>query len=341
MCLIYEQNLIKMPEEVYISLIFKELKGETSTEESQQLDRWINDNPENQKIYTELWSAFALSSPDIDPFNPDKEAAWSKIMKKIVRSSKSNSWITQFSRIAAAAVLFFLIGIAAEYMWTEKFQTNFNSQYSTVVVPEGQKSMVFLPDSSSVWLNSGSSLKYKTSFNSKIREVELEGEAFFEVRKDKSKMFKVTAGSVNVEVYGTSFDVKNYKEEKKLEVTVESGNVGVIRDGVRVAELVKGKQVSINEETNTMLLSDANVDVVKAWKNNELIFDGTSFEEVIRYLERWYGVKITIEEKMKKRHNYTFKIKTESLTELLKLLQVITPLQYKIDGKNVTIRYAN
>jgi len=169
----------------------------------------------------------------------------------------------------------------------------------------------------------------------------LEGEAFFEVRKDKSKMFKVTAGSVNVEVYGTAFNVKNYREEKKLEVTVENGNVGIIRDGVRVAELVKGKQVSINEENNTMLLSDANVDVVKAWKNNELIFDGTSFEEVIRYLERWYGVKITIEEKMRKRHNYTFKIKTESLTELLKLLQVITPLQYKIDGKNVTIRYAN
>jgi len=330
-----------MSEEFYKSLIFKELKGETSNEESQQLDQWINDNPENQKIYTELWSAFALSSPDIDPFNPDKEAAWSKIMRKIIRSSERNSRITQFLRIAAAAVVFLVVGIAVEYLWTEKHRTDLADQYSTIIVPEGQKSMVVLPDSSNVWLNSGTSLKYKTSFNSKIREVELEGEAFFEVRKDKSKMFKVTAGSVNVEVYGTAFNVKNYREEKKLEVTVENGNVGIIRDGVRVAELVKGKQVSINEENNTMLLSDANVDVVKAWKNNELIFDGTSFEEVIRYLERWYGVKITIEEKMRKRHNYTFKIKTESLTELLKLLQVITPLQYKIDGKNVTIRYAN
>ena len=330
-----------MTESDYKSLIFKELKGETSIGESQLLDRWINDTPENQKIYTEIWSAFALSSPDIDPFNPDKEVAWSKIMKKIVRSSKTDSLIRQFSGIAAAALLFFLIGIAFEYLWTEKLRTAFSNQYSTIVVPEGQKSMVVLPDSSNVWLNSGSSLKYKTGFNSKIREVELEGEAFFEVRKDKSKMFKVTAGSVNVEVYGTAFNVKNYREEKKLEVTVENGNVGVVRDGVRVAELDKGKQVTINEVSNTMLLSKANVEVVKAWKNNELIFDGTSFEEVIRYLERWYGVKITIEEKMKKRHNYTFKIKTESLTELLKLLQVITPLQYKIDGKNVTIRYAN
>ena len=164
-----------MSEEFYKSLIFKELKGETSNEESQQLDQWINDNPENQKIYTELWSAFALSSPDIDPFNPDKEAAWSKIMRKIIRSSERNSRITQFLRIAAAAVVFLVVGIAVEYLWTEKHRTDLADQYSTIIVPEGQKSMVVLPDSSNVWLNSGTSLKYKTSFNSKIREVELEG----------------------------------------------------------------------------------------------------------------------------------------------------------------------
>jgi ferric-dicitrate binding protein FerR (iron transport regulator) len=88
-------------------------------------------------------------------------------------------------------------------------------------------------------------------------------------------------------------------------------------------------------------LSSPKVDVVTAWKNNELIFDGTPFEEVIRYLERWYGVNITIEEKMKNKHNYTFRVKTESFRELMNLLKEITPLEYKIDGKNVTIRYAN
>jgi len=330
-----------MSEIYYRSLIIRELKGNTSIEESLQLDNWIKDNPRNRITYNKLWSAYALTSPDVDHFIPDKEAAWSRIMQEIAKPAKSINWFIQFSRIAAAAVIFFFIGIAVHYLWTEKIPADFLNQYSTVIVPEGQKSMIVLPDGSNVWLNSGSSLKYKSSFNTKIREVEIEGEAFFEVRKDKSRIFRVNAGPINVDVYGTAFDVKNYKEEKKLEVTVENGNVGVIKDGARVAELTKGKQVIINDESNTVLLTDANVEVVKAWKNNELIFDGTPFEEVIRYLERWYGVKITIEEKMKKRHNYTFKIKTESLTELLKLLQVITPLQYKIDGKNVTIRYAN
>ncbi len=330
-----------MPEIFYRSLIIKEIKGETSIEESQALDQWINENSENQKIYNELWSAYALTAPDINLFYPDKEVAWSNIINKIVLPNENRGWLNQFIRIAAAAVIFFLIGIGVQYFRTEKTPPDFLNQYSTVIVPEGQKSMIVLPDGSSVWLNSGSSLKYKNSFNAKIREVEMEGEAYFEVTKDKSKMFRVNTGTVNVEVYGTSFNIKNYKEEKNLEVTVETGNVGVIKGGEKLADLTSGKQAIINEITYETVLNTAKVDVVTSWKNNELIFDDTPFEEVIRYLERWYGVNITIDQKMKKKHNYTFKIKTESLTELLKLLKVITPLEYKIDGKDVTIRYAN
>jgi ferric-dicitrate binding protein FerR (iron transport regulator) len=330
-----------MGENIYRKLIIRELKGETSPEESNLIDQWINESSENQKSYNELWSAYQLTSPDVDPFIPDNEAAWLRIKEKVSLQGEKGSWVIQFSRIAAAAVLFFLTGLAVQYFRADTISSDFLKQYSTIIVPEGQKSMIVLPDGSNVWLNSGSSLKYKSDFNAQIREVEIDGEAFFEVKKDKSRMFRVNTGSVFVEVYGTAFDVRNYKEEKKLEVTVENGNVGVIRGGSRLADLTKGKQVSLTETDNQVLLSDANVEVVTAWKNNELIFDDSPFEEVIRYLERWYGVKITIEEKMKKKHNYTFKIKTETLTELLKLLKVITPLDYKIDGKDVTIRYAN
>ena len=328
-----------MAENSFKRLIIKELKGETSLEESQKIDNWINESLDNHKLYNELWYAFQLTSPDIAPFISDKEVAWSKIVSKISTQPKSGSLFIQVSRIAAAAIIFFLIGIAVQYSSTDRLSSDFLSQSSTVIVPEGQKSMMILPDGSSVWLNSGSTLKYKNSFNSNIREVELQGEAFFEVKKDKSKMFCVNIGSTKVEVYGTTFNVKNYKDEKVMEVTVENGNVGVIRDGIRLADLTKGKQILINNETSGVSLNDVQVDVVTTWKNNELVFNGTPLEEVIKYLERWYGVNITIEEQMKKKHNYTFKVKTESFRELLELLKEITPLQYKIDGKNVTIRY--
>jgi transmembrane sensor len=329
-----------MPDIFYRTLIIKEIKGEASVVESENVSQWINQSSENQKIYHELWSAYALTSPDVYPFIADREAAWSKIIHHIAILRPHGPRVIQFLRVAAAAVIFFLVGIAVQYSKREKIPPDFLNQFTTVTAPVGQKSMIVLPDRSNVWLNSGSSLKYKSSFNTEIRDVELDGEAFFEVTQDKSRMFRVNTGAVSIEVYGTDFDVKNYKEEKELEVTVEKGNVGVIKGGLKFADLTKGKQVTLNKENEEVILSNPKVDVVTAWKNNELIFDNTPFEEVIRYLERWYGVNITIEEKMKKRHNYTFKIKTETLTELLKLLKVITPLEYKIDGKDVTIRYA-
>lgn len=321
-------------------MIIRELNGKASYEESIKIDQWINENPENSKLYHELWSAYQLTSPDVDIIISDKEAAWKKIAHQITTNKSKVSFYMQCLRISAAAVIFFLIGIGIQYYLTEKASSDFLNQYSKIVVPEGQKSMIVLPDGSKVWLNAGSELKYKNSFNSRIREVELEGEAFFEVTKDLSKMFKVYSGGVSIEVYGTAFNVKNYKDEKKLEVTVENGNVGVIEDGIKLADLTIGKQLSMNKETKNVLFNTANVAIVTAWKNNELVFDGTPFEEVIRYLERWYGVSITIEEKMKKKHNYTFKVKTESFRELLELLKEITPLQYRINGKNVVITYA-
>ena len=330
-----------MSEIFYRLLILKELKGEASPEDSQIISQWIAEGSENLKVYNQIWSSYALASPDYIHLTADKEAAWSRIGQKINFAFKRSSIIVQFTKIAAAAVLFFLVGIGFQYYRSEKIPTEFSNQYTTFIVPEGQKSMVVLPDGSNVWLNSGSRLKYKSDFNALIREVEIEGEAFFEVKKDKSKMFRVNTGAINVEVYGTAFNIKNYKEEKKLEVTVESGTVGVVMAGTQLAKLTKGNQGIIHEGNNEVQLFNANVDIVTAWKNNELIFDGTPFEEGIRYLERWYGVNIKIEEKIRKRHNYTFKVKTESLRELLKLLQVITPLTYKIDGKNVTIIYAD
>ena len=326
-------------ETFYRSLILKELKGKASSEDSQIINYWIDESSENLKIYNQICSSYALALPDHIPITTDKEAAWSRLVEKITFSRQHSSLFIQFSRIAAAAVLFFLIGIAFQYYRSDKIPSEFLNQYTTIIVPEGQKSMVVLPDGSNVWLNSGSRLKYKSDFNTSIRQVEMEGEAFFEVKKDKSKMFKVNAGAINVEVYGTAFNIKNYSDEKNLEVTVESGNVGVLKGGTQLANLIKGDQATIVADADQVHLSQVNVEIVTAWKNNELIFDGTPFEEGIRYLERWYGVNIKIEEKMRKKHNYTFKVKTESLRELLKLLQVITPLTYKIDGKNVTIKY--
>ena len=331
-----------MPSELQIDLIIKKLNGTLTKEEHLQLANWLNEDPENVKLFDDFSDTFQVCSSPSQGYIPDREKVWQKITAKISQPKKKKYFISQVFRYAAASILFFIVGFSLQWMIQNNRQLVFMNQYSTVVIPEGQKSKIVLPDGSTVWLNSGSTLRYKNSFNNVAREVELEGEAYFEVTKDKARLFRVNTGGINVEVYGTAFNVKNFTDELNVEVTVKEGKVGFLKQKNKLSELTKDQQLSFGKVTNRIrLVENANVEVITAWKNDELIFDSTPIEEVMKSLERWYGVRISIEEKMKNKHRYTFRVKTESFREMLELIKVITPLEYTINGKDVKIHYSN
>lgn len=331
-----------MPSELQIDLIIKKLSGTLTKVEQLQLANWLNEDPENIKLFDNFNDTYQVCSSPSKGYIPDREKAWQKIAAKISMPQKKKYLISQVFRYAAASILFFIIGYSLQWMIQNNRQLDSMNQYSTVLIPEGQKSKVVLPDGSTVWLNSGSTLRYKNSFNKDAREVELEGEGYFEVKKDKSRLFRVNTGGINVEVYGTVFNVKNFTDEPNVEVTVKEGKVGFLKQKNKIIELIKNQQLSYGKETNRVrLVENANVEVITAWKNDELIFDSTPIEQVMKSLERWYGVRITIEEKMKNKHRYTFRVKTESFREMLELIKVITPLEYTINGKEVKIHYSN
>lgn len=330
-----------MTSEYYIDLILKKLKKSASGDELKELESWLLDGSDNVQLYGEICDIYQIFTAKNTNFIPDKGKAWEKISSRI--STKTNQVTLQaIFRYAAASLIFFVLGFSLQYLLKEGPDKDFLNQYTTIIVQKGQKSKIILPDGSNVWINSGSTLRYKNSFNDERREVELNGEAFFEVEKDKSRLFKVNTGDSHVEVFGTAFNVRNYTDETKLEVTVENGNVVFIRNDKKISDLTMSQQLIFRKDSDKYtLVKNSRVDIMTAWKNDELIFDNTPLEEVIRYLEHWYGVNITIEERMKKKHCYTFKIKTETLRELLEYMKVMTPLTYKIDGKNVIIKYAN
>jgi len=114
-----------MAEEFYRKLIIKELKGGGSPEESEMVNQWINENPENRKIYQDLWTAYQLTAPDVEQFIPEKEMAWARIKSKITLPHQQGSWFLQFSKIAAAAILFFLIGIAFQQIISDAPSSDF------------------------------------------------------------------------------------------------------------------------------------------------------------------------------------------------------------------------
>ena len=164
--------------------------------------------------------------------------------------------------------------------------------YNTLDVPRGGKYSVNLPDGSRVTLNSQSTLKYPTSFDGLTdRTVELTGEAFFEVRKDPSRPFRVKGGRQSVEVLGTSFNMKIYDDDPSALTTLITGTVRV--DGVGKSIILKPGEQAVASERGLKLRNAADTAVVLAWRNGDFRFKNTPLQEVMRQLARWYNVKVT------------------------------------------------
>lgn len=322
--------------------IVKYLRKEATPEEITELNLWLEEDKENKKLLAEAFNVFTVSGSLPHPIAPDQGKAWQKINRKITTSPKIHPSKFGFENIrtTAAAVAILLIGFSALWLLNRANNNQILSQQTEIISPAGQKSKIVLPDSSVVWLNSGSSLKYKGNFNRKEREVILEGEAYFEVAKNNSKKFRVKTGILNVDVYGTAFNVKNYSNDDFQEITVSEGRVGISGKAGEIRQLIRGDQAILNKKSNEIVFAKTSPEVINAWKSNELIFDNTPLEEAIKYMERWYGVQITIDKAMIGKHKYTFRIKTESFREMLEIMKVMTPLEYEINGKYVKIKYA-
>lgn len=320
--------------------IVKNLKGHATPDEQAVLEHWLKEDESHSQILSEIQNVYRLTSSIPRYFYPDKEKAWKKIDRQTRSSGAKVRQLFNRLKYTAAAVILLLVSLTLFRITQTNTQKGFQ-QYSEIIAPAGQKTMVVLPDSSLVWLNSGSTLKYNGNFNVKGREVVLTGEAFFDVKRNEAKKFSVRTGILTVQVYGTSFNVKNYNDDHLQEITVSEGRVGVSDKTRELKQLTPGQQAVLDKNTNKLSFSRADPDIVSSWKNNELKFDNTPFAEVVKYLERWYGVSIDIEPSMIGKHNYTFKIKTETLIEMLEKIKLMTPIVYDINGKDVKIRYTH
>lgn len=165
---------------------------------------------------------------------------------------------------------------------------------NTLSTPAGGTFSVELSDGSKVWLNASSSIKFPAKFMSHERRVEIKGEAYFEIAKDKKRPFYVKNGSAEIKVLGTHFNVMAYPDEYHSELTLLEGSVQFTKDGH--SELLKpGRQIQYVESSVSTKQVEANVEEVMAWKNNLFVFNNTSFDEIMKDLMRWYNIKIKYE----------------------------------------------
>jgi ferric-dicitrate binding protein FerR (iron transport regulator) len=314
------------------------LNNEADAGDLKQIQDWLDKSPDNSLILEEIFSTWEVSRNLPEYYTPDMDYNWNKLIEKINRGQDKKirpaAWIRY---IAAASVLVavFLSGV----MLGDRTGQDKAVTFSKIISPKGNKTRVILPDSSTVWLNSGAELWYSTEFTAHHREVWMKGECFFEVEKDPAHPLFVHANKIQLKVFGTAFNVKEDDSRDLTDVTLLNGKVSVMDlHNTPITELVPGQQCIYQNGKGVVRVAE-NPEALTSWINNILIFNNQPFEEVIRYLNGWYGVDIQLDKTLYYRHNYTFKVKTESLREVLELISIITPLNYTIEGDQIKIKY--
>jgi ferric-dicitrate binding protein FerR (iron transport regulator) len=362
-------------------------QGTISADELQMLYSILEsaDKSELDAIVDQEWSEVPDSNGEIDSIllleDIRKKAGVDSIKeeKEILTSSKNTHLI--FVEVYKYAAIFLVAFVLA---WLLKpsasiFTAQTKPNFYKVKVAYGSKSTIELPDSSVVILNSGSTLSYPDKFETGSRTVILNGEAFFEVKKNKHRPFYVKTKDITIRVLGTKFNVKSYPDELTTETTLVSGKVEILRNSdldqkdntKTIAPIVlkpNQKAIFTREAGNTVLkgqekeeskektniqvqqvntpsilvanIADQNkakTEIDIAWKNNKLILNNNRFKDIIKKLERWYNVKITLQNQPLGEVRFSAKFDGESISDVLNALRLIEPFHYEINKSNITI----
>lgn len=316
-------------------LLQKYLAGDCTSEEEAQVLRWYysfnqeDDLPINKK--TEQAILHAIKG------NVLKSAA----VKKHNYSRLFNSPMIRVAAILIVALAVTLIGV--------KYYSKTNSSvvtYSEVITARGERKVLSLPDGSIVTLNAASKIRIPSNFGAGNRTVELTGEAFFDVVHNAQKPFLVKTSKLTTKDIGTSFDVKAYPDENKIQIVVLTGKVGINQEttaGTRqlAAEIHHNQMLEYDRSNNNNLLRSVNAGHVAAWKNNELYFDAASIPEIAKILGRKYNVNIRVIGAGTNGCLYTVKFSSETVSKALNILTNLSGTSWQVNQNQITINAKN
>ncbi len=209
--------------------------------------------------------------------------------------------------------------------------------YNTIVTPKGGQYQVSLPDGTMVWLDAASSLKYPTAFTGPERHVELNGEAYFEVAKNKNMPFTVTAGKVNIKVLGTHFNVSAYDDDPANKTTLLEGAVQLSKGDHKVM-LIPGQQAVVDNTTQNIQLKTVNVEDAVAWKNGYFSFRKENIQSAMRKIARWYDVDVEFRGEVSNKFLGGTVSRTEDIGEMLSYLQLTGIANFKIIERRIIVK---
>jgi ferric-dicitrate binding protein FerR (iron transport regulator) len=257
-----------------------------------------------------------------------------------VKPLRQRPWmaVSRTFRVAASVLLVLTLSF---FVWKyDAFQLFGNTV--SVATGKGERKEVKLPDGSTVWLNESSKMEYPRHFAEHQRKVVLlDGEAYFDIKRDESKPFLVAASGTTTRVLGTAFNIRSYHFLKSILVTVTRGKVEVQKaagaDGPDKKILLPNEQVSYDVKTCEIKKVNVNSANAVAWKEGRLLFDNESFANVIAILENKFDVKIQADESIREYHMSAEFASTDSLPRILDLLSLANNLEYHLEDNQITL----
>lgn len=321
-----------MGNETYNKLLENFLRGEATPEEIEFLDGRMSEHPDIDfdSFSRSIWGNGNLLSHNL-PDERQKSRMKENLLNRItaeedfvrrIRVNRKREFLHAFFLVASILVA----AMSVVFLMLNDRQV---LEYE-VVADRGQKSSVTLPDGSHVWLNSASRICYSSDFNKKDRNIILEGEAYFEVAKNKKIPFVVNASGMSITAVGTEFNVRNYSDEDEVCATLVEGKVIASVPGSDIS-LTYGQEAVLNRDSGEMsfaVVSDLNHMV--PWRSNEILLDGESLDNLSRILSRMYNVDVYFENDSIKTYTYTGLIRNNSLQNVLELVSNTSPVAYGI-----------
>lgn len=379
-----------MTEERFWLLTSLELSGEISPEERAELEHFLADHPVWRLRFNQLQSTWqqrpASSGTQSLSFNKHLQRLSNHLSEDTLQYESADIQIQPETPVVEEVVsppapvrrlykrMAWVAGIAASLVMGWFFlgplllgrNKLVSAAQNTISTKRGSKSKVQLPDGTQVWLNADSRITYNENFQGSLREVQLSGEAYFDVVRDEERPFVIHTNVIDIKVLGTAFNVRSYADEQNTETSLVRGSVEVTlrnhpekkftlkpndkliinnEQAGPVAESVKkdperttSKQIVLTWGKINYPSKADTVATEAMWTRNKLAFDKESLEEIALKIERWYDVKVVIADEAMKKTEFSIIIEDESLQQVMEALRVAGKFHYSINKKEVTIR---
>jgi transmembrane sensor len=302
----------------------------------------VYNSQESEEMLREQWDNYQDIKDKGTSFN--KNEVFQRIQNELASKQKSTSQFNIFtfvSKYAAILIIGVIISGGALYFGIIKPSINGNLASIEYSNQKREKVELILPDGSKVTLNAKTSINYPKEFSKQSRNIQLSGEAYFEVIRDTTRPFIVNTSNITIEVLGTTFNVMAYSDDTIIETTLVTGKVKLSRlnpstNKVQSVILTPNHKAVFYKADERFVLDKVNVFASLSWKLGKLEFDNEPLESMVKKLERWYDVKIVLSDNLKNKYRYTLTIDKETIEEVLEMIKKTSPINYtKANGEIV------